>query len=82
MDEKNNKDKAYELDRVINRYQTYYQILGLENKENITDGKVKKAYDDKCAKLNLLRESKDDFQIRQYSLKALMQDIINIYNSI
>lgn len=175
MNEKNNKDEVYELDRVIDRYQTYYQILGLENNANITDEKVKKAYENKCAELNLLIKScgedfkeiidslqwsfydayialktedsrrhyqdildnmklnkdgvksdvkiinyrreikaskqnenfkvalddnekarellmflfktykdkgKDDFQIGQYSLKVLMQDIINIYKSI
>ena len=39
----------------FNRYQTYYQILGLKN-QNITDNQVKEAYDRKCKELNLMLE--------------------------
>lgn len=52
--EKNSNDNIlkYIKDR-FNRYRTYYQILSL-NDNNITDEKVKQAYEKKCNELNLM----------------------------
>lgn len=54
---KYDKEKIDKLVKYIKErfkvYQTYYQILGLRN-QNITDEKVKEAYDKKCRELNLM----------------------------
>lgn len=46
-------DLLENIRRRFERYQTYYQILGLK-KENLTDEQVKEAYDRKCYELKMM----------------------------
>ena len=53
MEKKSNDNILKYIKNRFNRYQTYYQILGL-NDNNITDEKVKQTYEKKCNELNLM----------------------------
>lgn len=64
---KSDKDK---LDKLVgylknrfDRYQTYYQVLGIRNC-NVTDETVKEAYDNKCMQLNKMLEGNEEAELK------------------
>ena len=48
----------------FSEYQTYYQILGLSN-QNITDEKVKEAYEKKCNELSAMLKGCPEEEIEE-----------------
>lgn len=73
--DKDKLDKLVEyLKKRFNRYQTYYQVLGIKN-NNITDKDVKEAYDNKCKQLNKMFEGCEETEIKSI-LKNCKEDEI------
>ena len=58
----------------FNRYQTYYQILGLKN-QNITDDQVKEAYDEKCKELDLMLKGCPEEEAKE--IRTIIQDALD-----